>query len=63
MTDHDRNEFINLFNVGFEQVVLPHIERIDEKLENVENRLEGVENRLETVESRLDVVEEKWIRS
>ena len=47
MDDQTKKDFIELFNQGFEDVVLPHIERIDSKLEVIEDRLEVVELKLD----------------
>lgn len=59
MDDKTREDFIGLFNDGFTEVVMPQIERIDNKLENIENRLDGVEDRLDGMEGRLATVENR----
>ena len=47
-------DMIRIFNQGFEEVVLPNIERLDDSMATVKTGLEKVEARLERVENRLD---------
>lgn len=69
MNKKTRDEFVDLFAEGFQGLVVPEINKLDEKIDKVgekltkvENRLEKVENRLEKVENRLEVVEVKLDR-
>ena len=57
---------INLFNEGFEQVVLPHIVRLEDKMDGLENRMDklehsmgGLEKRVENLEMSNDRIERK----
>lgn len=52
-------DMIHVFNQGYEELVMPDIERLDTKMDKVENRLGRVENRLEQMDRKLDVVTAK----
>lgn len=39
-------KFISLFNQGFEEIVLPNIKDLGNRLDKVENRLDNVEKNL-----------------
>lgn len=54
-----KTDMICVFNQGFEEIVLPHIKRLDTKVDQIENRLDNVENRLDRVDNRLDGVENR----
>lgn len=47
-------KFIPLFNQGFEEVVLPNIERLDQGQEDIKSRLDRMESRLDALERRSD---------
>lgn len=47
-------KFIPLFNQGFEEIVLPNIERLDQGQEDIKSRLDRMESRLDTLERRSD---------
>ena len=50
MTEDEQQQFRQLFAEGFEQIVLPHIERIDGRLETIDSCLETIEDRLGKIE-------------
>lgn len=59
MEERTKTEFRLLFNQGFEEVVLPRIVEIDERLDRVESRLGSLENQVERMDRKLDVVADK----
>lgn len=62
MDEQSKKDFIQLFNQGFEEVVLPQIEALREEMatkedvHHLEKRLIGVEERVGRVEDKLDKV-------
>lgn len=62
MDDNTKKDFILLFNQGFEELVLPVVERIDERLENLEGKVETIENRVENMEDRMESMDRKLDR-
>lgn len=56
MDDKTRQEFINLFNQGFQELVVPQLDELIEGQERIENRLETIEIRFDVVERKLDRV-------
>jgi tetrahydromethanopterin S-methyltransferase subunit B len=56
MKEKDKKEFINIFNEGFEQLILPHFEEIKTRLDKVENRLDDLETTVNKMDRKLDSV-------
>jgi len=54
MEEKDKKEFINIFNEGFEQVVLPHIERLDEKIERLDEKIERLDEKVERLDEKVE---------
>ncbi|MBI4035083.1 MAG: hypothetical protein HY381_01645 [Candidatus Chisholmbacteria bacterium] len=63
MDDKTKDDFIKLFNQGFEEIVLPHIERIDQGMEDLKNRLDRVEGRLDTLERKIERSTDRFSRA
>lgn len=59
MDDDTKKDFILLFNQGFEELILPVVERIDERLENLEGKVENIENRMEGMEDKMENMEDR----
>ncbi len=66
MDSKERKEIINIFNEGFEQVVLPYIARIQEdiagihtEIDGIHGDLTGIKDVLEDHSFRLDRIERK----
>lgn len=66
MNEKDKKEFINLFNQGFEEVVIPVIEGVRGEVKEVKQvlnehtrTLEDHSNRFERIERKLDAVVER----
>ncbi len=54
MDQKTKDDFIKLFNQGFEEVVLPQLEELGRRLGSVENELGTIQNRLDIIERKLD---------
>lgn len=73
MKPEDRKEMINIFNQGFEEVVMPHIVKIYEeiaeiredhgfRLTKIEETLDQHSFRLDRIDARLDRMDERFDR-
>lgn len=49
MDDKTKQEFINLFNQGFQELVIPQLDELIEGQERIEKRLDVVERKLDRV--------------
>lgn len=61
MDDKIKQEFINLFNQGFQELVVPLIDELIEGQERIGKSLGTVETRLDVVERKLDRVVDEHI--
>ena len=46
-------KFILMFNQGFEDIILPEIERLDKKMDRVEMRVTQIDNKLDLMSDKL----------
>ena len=53
------SKMINVFNEGFEQIVLPHIVRHDDKIDGLEKRFDGLEKKVDDIGYSQDRMERK----
>lgn len=56
MKQEDKKEIIELFNQGFEEVVLPYIARMQEDIATIKETLDDHTFRLDRVERKLNAV-------
>ncbi len=56
------DKFIPLFNQGFEEIVLPNIERLDQSLEDLKSRMDRIESRMDMEERKTDRSLDKMLR-
>ena len=61
MDDSTKRDFIQLFNQGFEDVVIPHIERIEQRLGKLETSVENLETRVYQIDNKLDRMLDKQL--
>ncbi|MHB8840551.1 MAG: hypothetical protein ACYC56_01975 [Candidatus Aquicultor sp.] len=59
MNPEERKEIINIFNEGFEQVVLPYIARIQEDIAGMHLEISEIKDVLEDHSLRFDRIERK----
>lgn len=70
MDDKTRQEFILIFNQGFEEVVIPAIEdlrremnlgfkKVNQRFEDMDKRFESIDRRFEDMDARFDRLERK----
>jgi archaellum component FlaC len=59
LTKDDIAAIRTVFNDGFEELVAPRFDGVEQRLDGVEQRLDGVEQRLDGVEQRLNGVEQR----
>lgn len=54
MKQQDLRQIRQLFNEGFEQVVLPDVERVDGELVEINAKLTNIDRKLDNTISRVD---------
>lgn len=59
MDDKTKSEFIQLFNQGFEDVVLPELEEIREDVKEVKNEINKLGSQMDRVEGHVDRLADK----
>jgi predicted nuclease with TOPRIM domain len=59
MDDKTKEDFIQLFNQGFEEVVRPEIEELSQDIKKIDERLDHLEQRMDRMENTLDRVADK----
>lgn len=55
MDENTKREFVLLFNQGFEEVVLPEIERLSGEIKEVKTKLSGLQNQVDRLDRKLDI--------
>lgn len=60
MDDKTKQDFILLFNQGFEEVVVPRLEELDETIDKLDKKMDkgfaGVNSKIDNINRRLDTM-------
>ncbi|KKS14008.1 hypothetical protein A2617_01080 [Candidatus Daviesbacteria bacterium RIFOXYD1_FULL_41_10] len=54
-------DMIQVFNQGFDSLVLPQFEDIDKNFTGIKRRLDSLEDRVGVIDRKLDSMNNKWI--
>lgn len=54
MKAQDKKEIRQIFNEGFEQLILPHFESIDKRFENTDKKFESIDKRFNFIDKKFE---------